>query len=460
MPTPYSSQDISRIFDARILTRGRSLGLAGGVAVELEGDTITAVVKDLSFTYDVRITPALLGKRVVFDHHCTCRVSGCAHLAATAFAALDRFPVLRKPEQQTFFDTLTTAAPEKERQRIVFELAPAEPPHACIVTTLLIGERSGIATPTTPRQIAGDEKADPAIRDLAYLLGEGADTRTGVAATLVVDLLDALIESGQARWHAGGRRLIKGETRTFASASEAVLPPRSGVIVAGSGPWYVDASTGAVARVRIQPPAASPRPNFVAPVESPVALPKRRFDAATVSEQVIVDRPATPILRLTRFPCPDEFGRMQQMDALLLEFDYEGVVIPFDDDRQFVRANAPGGPVFIRRDRAAEAAAQDTIRQDGLAQMRMATGKSEKGRLVFVFRGRDAAEVLAKLRCRTASGAAGAGLAQPDRRAISAPAWSRPSASATFRSPMRRKGPSRSISASRSMVSAILCCPS
>jgi SNF2 family DNA or RNA helicase len=47
---------------------------------------------------------------------------------------------------------------------------------------------------------------------------------------------------------------------------------------------------------------------------------------------------------------------------------------------------------FVRRDRAVEAAALEAIRQDGLAQMRMATGKSEKGRLVFAFRGRDAAE--------------------------------------------------------------------
>ena len=29
------------------------------------------------------------------------------------------------------------------------------------------------------------------------------------------------IEPGQARWHAGGRKLIKGETRFFASASAA-----------------------------------------------------------------------------------------------------------------------------------------------------------------------------------------------------------------------------------------------
>ena len=214
MPTPFTSQDLSRIFDARVLTRGRGLGLAGGVDVQLDGDTITATVQDRAFSYNVRITPSLFGRRVVFDHHCTCRVPGCAHLAATGFAALDRFPGLRKPEQQTFLDTLA-APPEKERQRIVFELAPAEPPHACVVTTILIGERTFTAAPTTPLRIANDEQADPKLRDLAYLIGEGNETRTGVAATLVVDLLDALIESGHARWHAGGKRLIKGETRFF-----------------------------------------------------------------------------------------------------------------------------------------------------------------------------------------------------------------------------------------------------
>jgi hypothetical protein len=260
MPTPFSSQDLGRIFDARALTRGRTLGLADAVDVRLDEDTINGVVRDRALSYTVRITPALLGRRVVFDHACTCRVPGCAHLAAAAFAALDRFPVLRKPEQQTFLDTLTTAPPEKERQRVVFELAPGEMPHACTVTTLLIGERTGIAAPTTPRQIAADEQADSKLRDVAYLIGEGTDTRTGVPAMMIADLLDALIESGQARWHAGGKRLIKGETRIFASASAATLPPRSGVIVADTGPWYVDAVTGAVARVRIQPPAPLPGP--------------------------------------------------------------------------------------------------------------------------------------------------------------------------------------------------------
>ncbi|MDB5401317.1 MAG: ATP-dependent helicase [Rhodopila sp.] len=390
MPTPFSSQDLGRIFDSRVLTRGRGLGLAGGVEVTLDGDTITGAVQERGATHSVCITPSLLGRRVVFDHRCSCGVPGCPHLAAAAFAALDRFPVLRKPEQQTFLDTLTTPAPEKERQRIVFELAPGEGAHACIVTTFLIGERTAIAAPTTPRQVVSNEQADPKIRDVAYLLGEGHEPRTGVPATLVVDVLNALVESGQARWHAGGRRLVKGETRFFVSSSAAALPPRSGVIVADSGPWYIDAATGAVARIRIQAPALAPRP--AAPAVGRVVHPKRRLEPITASEQVIVDRPANPVLRLTRFPCPDEFGRMQQLDALLLEFDYGGALVPFDDDRQFVRTNTPDGPVFVRRDRTVETAAQDALRQDGLVQMRMATGKAEKGRLVFVFRGRDAAE--------------------------------------------------------------------
>ncbi len=396
MPTPFSSRDLNRVFDGRSLTRGRSLGLAGAVDVRLQDDTITAVVQDRHTPHTARITPGLLGRRVVFDNHCTCGTRGCAHLAAAAFAALDRFPALRAPEQQTFLDTLVTPAPEKERQRLVFEVSPAEPPHACIVTTILIGEKSGITAPTTPRQIASDQSAGEQVRDLAYLLGDGTESRVTVPAALAAEALDALARSGHARWHAGGRRLMTGETRVLPSASPEALPPRSAVIVGDAGLWYVDAVTGAVGRLRIQPPAPPPRvPQRppAPPAPRPAARAGRpRPEPPTVSQQVIVDRPATPVVRLTRFPCPDDRGRMQMQDALLLEFDYDGAVVPFDDDRQFVRTHAPGGPVFVRRDTKAEAAAQAVIRQEGLVQMRMATGRAEKGRLVFVFRGRDPAE--------------------------------------------------------------------
>ena len=388
MPTPYSSQDLSRVFDARALTRGRSLGLAGAVDVRLEGDAILGTVQDRDFTRTVRIVPSTMGRRVVFDHDCSCRTRACAHLAAAAFAALDRFPALRRPEQQTFLDTLAAPIQYKERQKLVFELAPAEGKHACVVIAMRVGERSGIIAPTNPRDLAADETTDSAVRDLVFLLGEGGESRIGIAPDLVTDVLDGLIEAGCARWHAGGQRLTKGETRIFTSAAAAALPPRSGVIVADSGPWYVDAATGSVGRIRIRAPEPPPpplRPSVPEP-------PRRRLETVPTAEPAIVDRAMAPVLRLTRFPCPDERGRMQQLDALLLEFDYGGVAIPFDDERQFVRANTPYGPEFIRRDRKGEAAAQETMRQDGLVQMRMATGKSAKGRLVFVFRGQDAPE--------------------------------------------------------------------
>jgi hypothetical protein len=163
MPTPFSSQDLGRIFDARTITRGRSLGLANQVEVQLDADTITAIVQDRGVDQNVRITPSLLGRRVVFDHRCTCRVPGCAHLAAAALAALDHFPSLRKPEQQTFLDLLA-AAPEQERQRTVFELAPGQGSHACIVSTFLVGERTSAVASTTPRRIAADEVAEPGQR--------------------------------------------------------------------------------------------------------------------------------------------------------------------------------------------------------------------------------------------------------------------------------------------------------
>ena len=265
MTLPFSSQDLGRIFDARTITRGRSLGLAGRVEVQLEGDTITAIVQDSGVEQNVRITPSLLGRRVVFDHHCTCRIPGCAHLAAAALAALDRFPSLRKPEQQTFLDLLA-AAPEQKRQRTVFELAPGEVPYACVVSTLLVGERPGTAASTTPRRIAADEGANPAVRELARLLGNSNEARTCVTQARVDEVLWALVQSGQARWHAGSRRLMRGETRAFSSTSAAALPPRSGVIVGATGPWYVDATSGAVGRVRVQPPVGAPRSPLRAPV--------------------------------------------------------------------------------------------------------------------------------------------------------------------------------------------------
>src|ERR1700730_12942006 len=98
MPTPFSAEDLGRLFESKTLTRGRTLVLFGAVEVALDGEMITATVDHLGARHTGTITPGVLGTRVTFDSHCSCGQPACVHMAAAALAALDRFPVLRKAE--------------------------------------------------------------------------------------------------------------------------------------------------------------------------------------------------------------------------------------------------------------------------------------------------------------------------------------------------------------------------
>src|SRR3954471_5099857 len=250
MPIPFSSEDLGRIFDARTLTKGRSLILLGAVEVSLAGPTITAVVEHVGSRRTATITPSPLGRRVVFVSQCSCGQSACLHLAAASLAALDRFPQLRKPVQTSLLDALTTA-PAEERQGLWFELAPGQPPHACFVSTVLIGDRTGRRSPTTPADILNDAAGPDSNRVMARLLGGGSESRCTVAPNAVNSVLGLLARIGRGRWHATGKTLSLGEERSFQANVPPDLPPRSAVILGESGPWYVDGATGAVGRVRL-----------------------------------------------------------------------------------------------------------------------------------------------------------------------------------------------------------------
>ncbi len=390
MPTPYSAEDLSKIFEPKTLTRGRTLLLIGAVEVSLDSDTIKGTIDDKGTQRKATITPAAMGKRVVFANKCSCRLVNCAHLAATAFAALDRFPELRRPEQASFMEKLG-AAPAAEKQRLLVNLEPGMPPDACFVALSLVGERTARLEATTPARLIIESTESEAALALAHLLGGGANSRTGVPAHSVPPLISILLRLENARWHATGKRLIAGEERAFDADQPPRLPPRSAIILGDTGPWYVDAATGAVGRVRIRQKRAAPPP----PVTIRPRLGGRRSGPtliATESERAIIERPVTPVLRLQRLRCPDDFGRLQLMDALMLDFDYGGTLSDGDDERQFVRVNGPGGASFVRRNAEAEANALETIRQDGFTQMRVSDGKSARGRRVFVYRGPDAGE--------------------------------------------------------------------
>jgi len=426
--THFTTEDLRSAFDARTLTRGRTLVLLGTVDISLNGETITAVVEHLGLRHATSVTPTPRGHRVAFPSECSCGHSACVHVAATCLAALDRFPILPKQPQNDASFASPSLPTDGERQRLVFELSPAEPPWACFVTTYLEGERTGRKTDTTPQKIITNRANSETTRIMAKLLG-GNETRTPIAPAGVTSVLGLLARFGKARWQATGKPLKMGEERAFQANVPPSLPPYSAIILGDAGPWYVDGASGAVGRVRLRQ-AATPQnqsasvarrsflgtsrpvsPTFQRPV--PVQAPSVRKKAGLSStsrpaprraepvvviaaDPVILDGPLVPVLRLRRIDCPDETGRIVPTDALTVDFDYNGVLTHADDERQFVPATRPGDTApnqsFVRRDRAAEAAALEILRRDGFNQMRIAEGPTAKGRMVFVYRGRDAAE--------------------------------------------------------------------
>jgi superfamily II DNA or RNA helicase len=390
LPTPYSSDDLGRVFESRTLTRGRSLVLIGAVQVSIDGDIIKGIVDDKGVKRTATVEPAAMGARTVFVNRCSCRLVNCPHLAATAFAALDRFPALRKVTQQVSFMEKLAAEPGPEKNQLKINLEPGMPPNACFVSLMLVGDRTQRLTPISPaRLIEENTEGDDTIA-LANLLGGGTNARNGVPAESVASLIAILLRLEHARWGATNKRLIAGEERTFDANVPPRLPARSAIIFGDTSPWYVDAATGQVGRVHLRkarpapPPPVNPRPRG--------RMRGGPTIIATDSERAIIERPITPVMRLQRLRCPDDFGRLTMMDALMLDFDYGGTLSDGDDERQFVRVDGPGGPTFMRRNIEAEASAFETIRADGFVQMRVSDGKSARGRRVFVFRGEDAGE--------------------------------------------------------------------
>jgi hypothetical protein len=403
MPVTFSADDLGRVFEARTLTRGRSLVLIGSVEVSLSDDTITGKIGEGALMKTTTLVPRLSGRRVSFDSKCTCLQPNCVHLAATALAALDRHPALRKAEQKTFLDNLT-ASPEQERTRLVFDVSPGQPPYSCFVTAAFVGERTGRLQPTTPAKIGADPVHGEATRAVARMMGGVDESRVGIPSNALVSALTALIKSGQARWASTSKRLVQGEERVFDANTPPPLPAKSGVLLGDSGPWYVDGANGQVGRVRLR--QAPPPPAVIRPKPTGRKAPAVVLELE--SDKAIVERSSVPVIRMRKLPGPDEFGRQVLLNTLTLGFDYGGGIADSDDERQFVRCLGPAGPSFVRRNLDNEAAIAESLRQDGFVQLRIADPRSMKGRRVFVFRDRDSSEQWHR---RAGHGAAGHGVA-------------------------------------------------
>ncbi len=112
MPVPFSAEDFDRVFDATVIRRAQSVMALGFVKdVTLQGDTIEGAIEDMDGTRrSCSITPEQKGSRISFaERECSCGERACRHLAATALAALAKFPELRKPEPKSMIDTIIPA---------------------------------------------------------------------------------------------------------------------------------------------------------------------------------------------------------------------------------------------------------------------------------------------------------------------------------------------------------------
>jgi len=198
------------------------------------------------------------------------RSAGCARpLSCPAQAGAEKFPgCARQPSRR---GTPTPGV----------RASPGAPPHACFVSTFLIGERTGRLEVTTPGRILADRASSETIRIMARLLGGGDTGRTPVAPSASPPCSVCWRGWARQRWHATGKPLVPGVERDFhAPGAERAppadmppnLPPNSAIILGEAGPWYVDGATGAVGRVRLlQPPTRQNQPVGVVPAARPTA---------------------------------------------------------------------------------------------------------------------------------------------------------------------------------------------
>ncbi len=390
MPTPYAATDLSRLFDAKVLTRGRSLVLLGAVRAGMNADTIVAAVEEKGQRYEVQATPAFIGKSVVFDARCSCGVRNCVHQAAGLLGALDRFPVFRAdtPVRPNLLDRVSAPS---EPSRVEIELVPA-PGKTISIGFMTVGEKSGTRRSITPSAILADPNRAANIRALASLLtqtpGEGALARTPLTPEIASRALTQAVRSGIAVWQPTGRSLSLGRDRSYPEGKKPPLPENSAVVIAGNVTWYIDAAMSTVGLIR----APSAKTQSIVKGGRPKSTEKRPATLAPDPDRAIVERPMVPVLRLGRMEIPDENGRPRPTDLLDLCFDYGGVRIGFDEERRFLRAVMAEGPVFVRRDGDAEAAALELLSQDGFMQMRIEGEGPARGRRVFTYRGREANE--------------------------------------------------------------------
>ncbi|QCG96682.1 ATP-dependent helicase [Azospirillum sp. TSA2s] len=272
---PFGQEDLTRVFDAKTLQRGRTLMMTGAVTLGPPGgDRIEAEVSDLGRRLSVTVTPVQGKRSIVLDRSCSCGRNACAHMAAAAMLALESRPEWRRASLFDIADVKAPLAPPPPPPPVpvaptpaaaaplappapkapltlvrppvpppIRSVAPQPPPPpppapkpepvrslrwtlepgqgdvACYILVEFLAEGAADASPATPRDVLAkaprsvDGDADRAI---ARLLGGGGTERTPVAKSrgeAVDRLLRRLLSTGRLRWR-DGTPLAEGPGRT------------------------------------------------------------------------------------------------------------------------------------------------------------------------------------------------------------------------------------------------------
>ncbi|WP_372396867.1 DEAD/DEAH box helicase [Azospirillum sp. HJ39] len=344
---PFGQEDLTRVFDAKTLQRGRTLMMTGAVTLGPPGgDRIEAEVSDLGRRLAVTVMPVQGKRSVVLERSCGCGRNACAHMAAAAMLALESRPEWRRASLFDVADVkaplapppadspaaVPPAAPVAKSPPLSLVRPPAPPPPpppkagpvrslrwtlepgqgdiACYILVDFVTEGSADASPASPRDVLAkaprsvDGDADRAI---ARLLGGGGTERTPIAKSrgeAVDRLLRRLLGTGRLRWR-DGTPLAEGPGRTVRTFRDPAtrklrptgLPERS-VLLKGQSYWCVDSATGTVFPVDLQVvevPKAKPvpPPAPVPPVPSK-ATPSRLFGPSRGAAAAAIARTAPP----------------------------------------------------------------------------------------------------------------------------------------------------------------------
>ncbi|MEI6986763.1 MAG: DEAD/DEAH box helicase [Rhodospirillaceae bacterium] len=394
----FAVEDIARVFNPARLERGRAMATAGAVTTEetIRAPQMRATVLDGPLRHRV-LLEVIEGKDAsTITATCSCRVTSCAHGAATAFALLERFPNLARPVQGSFFDQLVVVPEHSiEQRRTVYGLDASDKNDTLYVTVAVeISDRNSRridssspkrATLNAPSGPAGD-----ADRNVCRLLS--LSSLPLVAVSLedddeVDELINALLETGRARWGVNGPGLVRGPSRRFLLETNPRTgthkyinrPPKTRII--GKDPaWYVCETSGQIGQAIID--------EMTAQSFAPSAPPTHKVSRAEAAPTVIEQAPTPKLLVSIGEGGENHSGGMK---VLLLNFEYGDGCVREDDPGQFVRIEGENGPLFIRRDRRLEEAAAAALRALGLTAVRVTTTNNTGGR-GYAFRSRNPQE--------------------------------------------------------------------